>query len=121
MLIKYNDYYANFNLNNDSVVVDCKGKATSNYGINIYHKYQFILNVIVEHQTGNLNTVYREEVETVITVSDNENDKPIREDDRCAIKKQLIEKGHMIVDHIVKEWKKDPEQIMDLNSFLGKK
>lgn len=24
MLIKYNGYYANFNLNNDSVVVDCK-------------------------------------------------------------------------------------------------
>lgn len=86
--------------------------------------YQIILNVNVEHQSGNLNVVYKEEV--ITDVSDNEDDKVeshldelVRDANRNEIKKHLIKKGHMIVDHMVKEWKKDPQQVMDLNSFLG--
>lgn len=127
MLIKYNDYYANFNLNNDSVVVDCKvrtKKLFDDIRKEMKYGYQIILNVIVEHQSGNLNVVYKEEV--ITDVSDNENDELeshideiIRDGNRGEIKRQLIKKGHMIVDHMVKEWKKDKHQVMDLNAFLG--
>ena len=86
--------------------------------------YQIILNVSVEHQSGNLNVVYKEEV--ITDVSDNENDKVeshldelVRDAKRNEIKKQLAKKGHMIVDHMIKEWKKDVHQVMDLNAFLG--
>lgn len=129
MLVKYKDQYTNFNLNYDSVTVDCKAKTkklVDDIGKEIKYGYRLILNVIVEHQSGNLNIVYKEE--TLTDVSDNENDKHedrldelIREDNRYTIKKKLIEKGHMIVNHMVKEWKKDPQQIMDLNSFLEEK
>ena len=69
------------------------------------HEYEIILNVIVEHQSGNLNIVYKEKTLTDFT------------DD----KKKLVEKGHRIVKHMIEEWKKDPEQIMELNSFLEEK
>lgn len=127
MLIKYNGYYANFNLNNDSVVVDCKvrtKKLFDDIRKEMKYGYQIILNVIVENQSGNLNVVYKEEV--ITDVSDNENDElesyideNIRDGNRGEIKRQLIKKGHMIVDHMVKEWKKDKHQVMDLNAFLG--
>lgn len=127
MLVKYNDYYANFNLNNDSVAVDCKVNTKRLYDDirkEMKYGYRIILNVIVEHQSGNLNVVYKEEV--ITDVSDNENyeleshlDELIRDGNRTEIKKHLKEKGHMIVDHMVKEWKKDVHQVMDLNAFLG--
>lgn len=126
MLIKYNGYYANFNLNNDSVVVECKvrtKKLFDDMRKEMKYGYQIILNVIVEHQSGNLNVVYKEEV--ITDVSDNENDKVeshldelVRDANRNEIKKHLINKGHMIVDHMIKEWKKDVHQVMDLNAFL---
>lgn len=129
MLVKYNNYYTNFNLNNDSVAVDCKARTNRLFddkSKEIKYGYKIILNVIVEHQSGNLNIVYKEEALT--DVSDNENDKPeshldelVRKDNRQTTKKKLIEKGHMIVDHMVKEWKKDPQQVMNLNLFLGGK
>ncbi len=127
MLIKYNDYYANFNLNNDSVAVDCKVKTKRLFDDirkEMKYGYQIILNVIVEHQSGNLNVVYKEEV--ITDVSDNEDykveshlDELVRDCNRNEMKKQLAKKGHMIVDHMVKEWKKDVHQVMDLNAFLG--
>lgn len=127
MLIKYNGYYANFNLNNDSVVVDCKVRTKKLFDDKLKemkYGYQIILNVSVEHQSGNLNVVYKEEV--ITDVSDNENDKVeshldelVRDAKRNEIKKQLTKKGHMIVDHMIKEWKKDVHQVMDLNAFLG--
>lgn len=127
MLVKYNNYYTNFNLNNDSVVVNCKAeikKLIDDINKEIKYSYRIILNVNVEHQSGNINTVYREEA--LADVSDNEDDKVeshldelVRDYNRNEIKKQLIEKGHMIVDHMVKEWKKDVHQVMDLNAFLG--
>lgn len=107
MLVKYNDVYTNFNLSNDTIAVDCKTKSTRlfNYSGKVTHAYEIILNVIVEHQSGNLNIVYKEKTLTDFT------------DD----KKKLVEKGHRIVNHMIEEWKKDPEQIMDLNSFLEEK
>lgn len=120
MLVKYNNYYANFNLNNDSVVVNCKAeikRLIDDISKEIKYSYRIILIVKVEHQSGNLNTVYREEV--LADVSDNENDELVRDCNRNEIKKQLIKKGHMIVDHMVKEWKKDVHQVMDLNAFLA--
>ena len=127
MLVKYNNYYANFNLNNDSVAVDCKveiERLNDDISKEIKYGYKIILNVNVEHQSGNLNTVYREEV--LADVSDNENDELeshldelVRDCKRNEIKKHLIKKGNMIVDHMVKEWKKDVYQVMDLNAFLG--
>lgn len=127
MLVKYNNYYTNFNLNNDSVAVDCKVNTKRLYddiGKKMKYGYRIILNVIVEHQSGNLNVVYKEEV--ITDVSDNENDELeshidelIRNGNRDDNKRQLIKKGHMIVDHMVKEWKKDKHQVMDLNAFLG--
>jgi hypothetical protein len=127
MLIKYNGYYANFNLNNDSVVVDCKVRTKKLFDDKLKemkYGYQIILNVSVEHQSGNLNVVYKEEV--ITDVSDNEDDKVeshldelVRDANRNEIKKHLIKKGHMIVDHMIKEWKKDVHQVMDLNAFLG--
>jgi len=107
MLIKYNDVYTNFNLQNDSIAVDCKTKTHGpfNYAGKVTHGYEIILNVIIEHQSGNLNVVYKEKALTDFT------------DD----KKALIEKGHKIVNHMIEEWKKDSEQIMDLDSFLEEK
>ena len=107
MLVKYNDVYTNFNLSNDSIAVDCKTKSTRsfNYTGTVTRGYEIILNVIVEHQSGNINIVYKEKTLTDFT------------DD----KKKLVEKGHRIIKHMIEEWKKDPEQVMDLDSFLEEK
>ena len=100
MLVKYNDYYANFNLNNDSVAVDCKvntKRLFDDIRKEMKYGYRIILNVIVEHQSGNLNVVYKEEV--ITDDSDKENDKPeshldelVRDANRNEIKKTSHQK-----------------------------